>query len=151
MIFGLFFSGFISLVGGIFANPGGYGIGRASEWQQVADATRSFPAKTVFATYPTYNHPVLVNGHRVVMGFPGHLWSHGLNYRPVEVKMTDLMNSETGWQASQKSSASIICSGDHSKPQTIQILKKNGKNTVPWLPKVPGAASLTYTVCPSSQ
>jgi hypothetical protein len=52
----------------------------------------------VFATYPTYNHPVLVNGHRVVMGFPGHLWSHGLNYRPVEVKMTDLMNSETGWQ-----------------------------------------------------
>ncbi len=32
------------------------------------------------------------------MGFPGHLWSHGLNYRPVEVKMTDLMNSETGWQ-----------------------------------------------------
>jgi hypothetical protein len=98
VIFGLFFSGFISLVGGIFANPEGYGIGRASEWQQVADATRSFPANTVFATYPTYNHPVLVNGHRVVMGFPGHLWSHGLNYRPVEVKMTDLMNSETGWQ-----------------------------------------------------
>jgi hypothetical protein len=98
VMIGLFFSGFISLVGGICANPEGYGIGRASEWQQVADATRSFPPSTVFATFPTYNHPVLVNGHRVVLGFPGHLWSHGLNYRPIEVKFTALMNSEDGWQ-----------------------------------------------------
>jgi hypothetical protein len=98
VIFGLFCSGFISLVGGICANPEGYGIGRASEWRQVADATRSFNASTVFATYPTYNHPVLVNGHRVIMGFPGHLWSHGLNYQPIEVKLVALMNSEAGWQ-----------------------------------------------------
>ncbi len=98
VIFALFFSGFISLLGGICANPDGYGIGRESEWQQVADATRSFPASKVFATYPTYNHPVLVNGHRVVMGFPGHLWSHGLDYQPVEVKLVAMMNSEAGWQ-----------------------------------------------------
>jgi hypothetical protein len=98
VLFGLFFSGFISLVGGICVNPEGYGIGRASEWQQVADATRLFPANTVFATYPTYNHPVLVSGHRVVMGFPGHLWSHGLDYQPIEVKLQVLMNSEAGWQ-----------------------------------------------------
>jgi hypothetical protein len=102
VIIGLFFSGFISLVGGVCTDPEGYGIGRASEWQQVADATRPFPASTVFATYPTYNHPVLVSGHRVVMGFPGHLWSHGLNYRPVEVKFTALMNSEAGWEAIAK-------------------------------------------------
>jgi hypothetical protein len=98
VVFGLFFSGFVSLLGGICDNPEGYGIGRASEWQQVADATRRFPPSTVFATYPTYNHPVLVNGHRVVLGFPGHLWSHGLNYRPVEIKLEALMNSEDGWE-----------------------------------------------------
>ncbi|MBV8376293.1 MAG: hypothetical protein JO279_04750 [Verrucomicrobia bacterium] len=98
VIFGLFFSGFISLVGGICANPQGYGIGRGSDWRQVADATRSFNPNTVFATYPTYNHPVMVNGHRVVMGFPGHLWSHGLNYQPVEIKLVALMNSGPGWQ-----------------------------------------------------
>ena len=89
-------------------NPEGYGIGRESEWQQVADATRSFPPSTVFATYPTYNHPVLVNGHRVVMGFPGHLWSHGLNYRPVEVKLMSLMNSEPAGKKSPKNSVPII-------------------------------------------
>ena len=101
-IFGLFFSGFISLLGGICSNPEGYDIGRASEWQQVANATRLFPPSAVFAAYPTYNHPVLVSGHRVVMGFPGHLWSHGLNYRPVEEKVIALMNSEEGWQAIAK-------------------------------------------------
>ena len=102
VIFGLFFSGFVSLVGGVCSSPEGYGIGRESEWHQVAVATRSFPPATVFATYPTYNHPVLVNGHRVVMGFPGHLWSHGLNYGPVEVKLVSLMNSETGWEQTAK-------------------------------------------------
>jgi hypothetical protein len=102
IIFGLFFSGFISLAGGLWSNPEGYEIGRAGEWRQVAKATRSFPPRTVFAVYPTYNHPVLVNGHRVVMGFPGHLWSHGLNYRPVEIKLTSLMNSEPGWEQKAK-------------------------------------------------
>ena len=99
---GLFFSGFVSLVGGTLAEPDGFEIGRASEWRQVSDATRSFPPETVFAIYPTYNHPLLVTGHRVVMGFPGHLWSHGLNYRPVELKLQSLMDSDAGWQATAK-------------------------------------------------
>jgi hypothetical protein len=99
VIFGLFFSGFISLAGGLWSNPEGDEIGRKS---QVANATRSFPPSAVFAVYPTYNHPVLVNGHRVVMGYPGHLWSHGLNYRPAEIKLESLMNSEPGWEQNAK-------------------------------------------------
>jgi len=102
IIVGLFFSGGISLLGGTLANPEGFEIGRASEWRQVSAATRTFPPEAVFAIYPTYNHPLLVNGHRVVMGFPGHLWSHGLNYRPVELKLQSLMESDTGWQAVAK-------------------------------------------------
>jgi hypothetical protein len=102
VIVGLFFSGGISLLGGTLANPEGFEIGRASEWRQVSAATRTFPPEAVFAIYPTYNHPLLVNGHRVVMGFPGHLWSHGLNYRPVELKLQSLMESDTGWQAVAK-------------------------------------------------
>jgi hypothetical protein len=102
VIFGLFFSGFISLAGGLCSNPEGYEIGHAGEWQQVANATHSFPPNSVFAAYPTYNHPILVNGHRVVMGYPGHMWSHGLNYRPVEIKLGSLMNSEPGWEQKAK-------------------------------------------------
>ena len=102
ILVGLFFSGSISLLGGTLANPEGFEIGRASEWRQVSDATRTFPPEAVFAIYPTYNHPLLVNGHRVVMGFPGHLWSHGLDYRPVELKLQSLMESDTDWQAVAK-------------------------------------------------
>jgi hypothetical protein len=96
--FGLFFSGFISLAGSFVTNQNGFQIGSLSEWQAVDEAMRSFPAETVFAAYPTYNHPALVNGHRLVLGFPGHLWSHGLDYRGIETQLTSLMQSDPGWE-----------------------------------------------------
>ncbi len=98
----LFFSGFLSVVTGLFSNPRGYEIGKEAEWQAVEAATREFPPETVFAAYPTYNHPVLVNGHRLVMGYPGHLWSHGLDYRSIETQLELLMESDTGWQEAAK-------------------------------------------------
>jgi hypothetical protein len=36
------------------------------------------------------------------MGYPGHLWSHGLNYRPVEIKLVSLMYAEPGWEQNAK-------------------------------------------------
>ncbi|HEY0791456.1 MAG TPA: hypothetical protein VGD78_10375 [Chthoniobacterales bacterium] len=93
----LFFSGFVSLVGGLVTHGTGYEIGSASEWAEVADGLRGLPADAVFAGYPTYNHPVLVTGHRMVMGFPGHLWSHGLNYRPVEKDLEALLRGRADW------------------------------------------------------
>jgi hypothetical protein len=29
---------------------------------------------------PTYNHPVFLTGRRSLMGYPGHIWTHGLDY-----------------------------------------------------------------------
>jgi hypothetical protein len=96
--FGLFFSGFISLAGSFVTNQKGFQIGSLSEWQEVDEAMHSFSADTVFAAYPTYNHPALVNGHRLVLGFPGHLWSHGLDYRAIETQLNSLMQSAPGWE-----------------------------------------------------
>ncbi|MBV9731576.1 MAG: hypothetical protein JO275_02305, partial [Verrucomicrobia bacterium] len=59
-----------------------------------------FSAEAVFATYPTYNHPALVAGHRAVLGFPGHLWSHGLEYVPEEQLLNKVMLAEPGWEPS---------------------------------------------------
>ena len=99
-LFLLFFSGFISLIGGLAPNEEhGYGIGEQAEWTQVDDALKGFPAEAVFATYPTYNHPALVTGHRVVLGFPGHLWSHGLEYRPEEEQLNKVMLAGPGWES----------------------------------------------------
>ncbi|MGA8476886.1 MAG: hypothetical protein WB696_02905 [Chthoniobacterales bacterium] len=95
----LFLSGFISLVGGLVPGQGnGYDIGDQAEWNGVAEQLKDFPPKTVFATYPTYNHPVLVNGHRVVLGYEGHLWSHGLDYQPYLQLLNKAMLGESGWE-----------------------------------------------------
>jgi hypothetical protein len=29
---------------------------------------------------PVHNHPVFLTGRRSLMGYPGHIWTHGLNY-----------------------------------------------------------------------
>ena len=145
VIFGLFFSGFISLLGGICAKPEGYDIGQVSEWHQVADATRAFPPSTIFATYPTYNHPVLVNGHRVVMGFPGHLWSHGLNYRPVEIQLVALMNSEPGWEKIAKELGADYIFWGRFEETNYPDSEKNGNKSAAWLRRVHGVVFMIFT------
>jgi hypothetical protein len=37
---------------------------------------------------PVHNHPVFLTGRRSLMGYPGHIWSHGINYfaRESEIK-----------------------------------------------------------------
>ncbi len=101
VLFLLFFSGAVSLLGGLVPihTKEGYAIGDLGEWQGVAKMTEKFPPNAVFAVYPTYNHPVLVAGHRVVLGFPGHLWSHGLPYRPYEIDLNRLLHGDPDWPA----------------------------------------------------
>ncbi len=37
---------------------------------------------------PVHNHPVFLTGRRSLMGYPGHIWTHGLDYvqREAEIK-----------------------------------------------------------------
>jgi hypothetical protein len=37
---------------------------------------------------PIHNHPVFLTGRRSLMGYPGHIWTHGLDYRPREADIT---------------------------------------------------------------
>ncbi len=50
------------------------------------------------ATVPTFNHPVALCGRPIVAGYPGHLWSHGLNAAAVEKGLGRLMRGEPGWR-----------------------------------------------------
>jgi hypothetical protein len=36
---------------------------------------------------PIHNHPIVMTGRRSLMGYAGHVWSHGLDYRPRETDM----------------------------------------------------------------
>jgi hypothetical protein len=94
----LFFSGFLSVLGGIDGSHSGYAIGKLSTIDAVAQAVRDIPITEPFAAQPTYNHPLLLCGRKVVMGYDGHLSSHGIQYGPVEDDLNALMRGFPDWR-----------------------------------------------------
>ena len=94
----IFFSGFVSLIGGLAANKDGYQFANRSEVDLVADAVRRLPVEARFAGFPTYNHPLLLNGRKMVCGYGGHLWTQGINFTDVESKLQKLMLGQGDWK-----------------------------------------------------
>ena len=94
----LFFSGFVSTLGGIDAAHSGQVIGYRSELDGVADGLRGIPADERFAGVPTYDHPLLLNGRKMVLGYEGHVVSHGLSWSEPAKKLEALMNGDAHWR-----------------------------------------------------
>jgi hypothetical protein len=94
----LFGSGFATLFGGLAAGRPGFGFVNRGELAGVEVALRQTQLDARFATFPTYNHPVLLQGRKVVMGYPGHLWTQGFNYGTVESELKNLMNGTSNWR-----------------------------------------------------
>lgn len=53
------------------------------------------PAGALLLHAPTYNHPVFISGRRSFMGYPGHLWSHGLSYEAREAEIRRVYSGAT--------------------------------------------------------
>lgn len=94
----LFGSGFISLFGGLAANRQGFGIANRAEVDGVGAAVQKLPIDARFAAYPTYNHPLLLQGRKLVLGYPGHLWTQGYDYGIVSDELGRLMKGEANWR-----------------------------------------------------
>jgi hypothetical protein len=94
----LFFSGFVSLIGGLAAGRPGYQFANRSEIDFVAAAVRKLPLEARFAGFPTYNHPLLLNGRKMVCGYSGHLWTQGINATEVESTLENLMLGQGDWK-----------------------------------------------------
>ncbi len=96
--FALFTSGFVSLFGGLAAGKNGFGFANRGEVDAVNFAVRKMPLEARFAAWPTYNHPLLLNGRKVVMGYPGHLWTQGFDdYGKTNEQLTKLMQGAPNW------------------------------------------------------
>jgi hypothetical protein len=94
----LFASGFVSLFGGLAAGKGGFGFANRGEVDAVGWAVRKMPLEARFAAFPTYNHPLLLQGRKVVMGYPGHLWTQGFDdYGKTNEQLTKLMQGAPNW------------------------------------------------------
>jgi hypothetical protein len=94
----LFFSGFISLLGGLDRSHTGYEIARRSELAPVSFAVRYLPPDSTFAAWPTYNHPLLLCGCKMVEGYAGHLFSYGIDYEPREEELKTMMMGAPAWR-----------------------------------------------------
>src|SRR6516225_8074341 len=98
----LFGSGFVTLLGGLTAGHPGFGLIERARLDHIGTALRPLPVEARFATYPTYNHPVLLQGHKVVLGYPGHLWTEGFDYGKANDQLTALMNGAANWREAAK-------------------------------------------------
>ena len=98
----LFGSGFITLLGGLTAGHPGFGLIERARLDHIGTALRPLPLDARFATYPTYNHPVLLQGRKVVLGYPGHLWTEGFDYGKTNDQLTALMNGAATWHDAAK-------------------------------------------------
>jgi hypothetical protein len=94
----LFASGFVTLIGGLKAGRPGFGIMERTELDAVGAAVRKLPVDARYAGYPTYNHPILLQGRRMVLGYAGHLWTQGFNTSVEDGKLQGLMNGAAGWK-----------------------------------------------------
>jgi hypothetical protein len=98
----LFGSGFVTLLGGLTAGHPGFGLIERARLDHIGTALRPLPVEARFATYPTYNHPVLLQGRKVVLGYPGHLWTEGFDYGKANDQLTALMNGAPNWRDAAK-------------------------------------------------
>lgn len=94
----LFFSGFVSLAGGIDRSHTGHTLAQRRELDLLQGPLARLPATATFACAPTYNHPLLLLGRKVVEGYEGHLSSHGIRYKANKAALESLLRGEPGWQ-----------------------------------------------------
>lgn len=94
----LFASGFVTLLGGLAAGKNGFGIADRGELDAVGAAVHKLPADARYAGWPTWGHPVLLQGRKMVLGYPGHLWTQGFNYSPTNDKLKLMMEGAPNWR-----------------------------------------------------
>jgi hypothetical protein len=94
----LFGSGFVSLFGGLLSERQGFGLADRAELDAVGHAVQKLPAEARFAAFPTYNHLLLLQGRKMVLGYPGHLWTQGFDYAPIQKKLEGVMRGAPDWR-----------------------------------------------------
>ena len=98
LCFVLFVSGFVSLIGGLKVGSPGFDIADRIELNALANVLEKIPVKERFAAFPVYNHPLLLDGRKLVLGYPGHLWTQGFDYGPIEQQLNALMLGAPDWR-----------------------------------------------------
>jgi hypothetical protein len=98
----LFFSGFLSMLGGIQTGQVNWELGVRPELSRVSVLLDPFNYEERFATAPSFDHPLLLLGRKVAVGSPSQLWRDGLDYTTQLQDLDILMEGQEGWRESAK-------------------------------------------------
>lgn len=64
------------------------------EWDEAKHLLRNLPVKsTRLGILPTVPHPVALEGYAVMVGYDGHLWSHGYDYASTKAALEEFFRS----------------------------------------------------------
>ncbi len=94
----LFFSGLLTLLGGLRPDMPYRTFASRTELELVERAVRDIPITEPILAHPTYNHPLMLVGRRVTLGYPAHIASHGLDPRPHAMKVDSIMRGDPDWR-----------------------------------------------------
>lgn len=121
-LLGLFFSGAVSLLGGL--REPGFTIAQRSESDQLFASLQKVPADACFACAPEYNHPLVYLGRKLAMGYPGHMFGHGLPYTKVENDLFLLMQGKPEWEkAARRLKADYLFWGPREQQAYLESTK----------------------------
>ena len=75
-------------VAGILLRPDKYQVFDAAGVSFAESVKNGTEPRALIIHAPVHNHPVFLTGRRSLMGYPGHIWTHGLDYvqRESEIK-----------------------------------------------------------------
>lgn len=100
---GLFGSGFVSLTAGLGQGlHGGYSLATLRDIDAAKQVRALLPPDAIIAAAPTYKQPLLLAGQGVVLGYDGHLWSHGIDYQERMTLLNLLMRGQEDWQSAAR-------------------------------------------------
>ena len=71
---------------------------RLDEIYRAQEALKEIRGGGPFLVHPTYNHPIGFWGRSLVMGYPGHIWSHGISDMGREAQVRQIYKGEEGWK-----------------------------------------------------
>lgn len=122
-----FFSGAVSLLGGL--REPGFHLAYRSEIDALRQPLTAISVRETIAAAPEYNHPLVYLGRKMVMGYEGHLFGHGLPYADVHRDLKALMLGLPEWQqAARRLGATYLFWGPHEAkafPESTKAWEKS--------------------------
>jgi hypothetical protein len=115
-VVGLLFSGVLSVTAASLGRGPRLEILRLPEYEAVCAALAARPLTERVAVAPTFNHPVALCGHPLVLGYEGHLWSHGIDAAEVHRRLESLLRGDAGWREDARAiGASLLLWGPRER------------------------------------